>query len=70
MLFFSAKLNLSKISIFLHMNQLLSSNISEKWIKNQMSFWTHQIPQNLKFGLSPSKEKKELFVLKQLSLNF
>ena len=33
-----------------------------------MSFWTHQIPSNLKFCLSPSKEKKELFVLKKIRL--
>ena len=46
MLYFSAKLNLSKISIFLHMNQHLSSNILKKWIKNQMSFWTHQCAMN------------------------
>ena len=30
-------------------------------------FFTHQIPPNLKFCLSPSKEKKDLFVLKQLN---
>ena len=33
-------------------------------------FLTHQILQNLKFFLSPSKEKKDLFVLKQLNFIF
>ena len=33
-------------------------------------FSTHQIPPNLKFCLSSSKEKKDLFVLKQLNLIF
>ena len=33
-------------------------------------FLTHQISLNLKFCLSPSKEKKDLFVLKQLNFIF
>ena len=33
-------------------------------------FLTHQIPPNLKFCLSLSKEKKDLFVLKQLNFIF
>ena len=33
-------------------------------------FYTHQIPQNLKFFLSPSKEKKILFTLKQFYFYF
>ena len=33
-------------------------------------FKTHQIPPNLKFCLSPSKENKILFVLKQFIFDF
>ena len=33
-------------------------------------FKTHQIPPNLKFCLSPNKEKKILFVLEQFSFIF
>ena len=69
MLYFSARLNLSKISIFLHMNQYYLLIYSKKRIKNQMSFLDSSIPPSLKFCLSPRKEKRELFVLKQLSLN-
>ena len=42
MLYFHAKLNLSKISTFLHTNQHLSCNMLRKMDKNLMSFWTHQ----------------------------
>ena len=70
MLYFPAKLNLSKISTFcIQINSYLVI-CSENWIENLMSFWTHQISPNFKFCLSPSKEKKELFVLKQISLKF
>ena len=68
LLYFPSNWNLSQLSLFCKQFDIIFILNSEKWIKNLMSFWTHQIPQNLKFCLSPSKEEKELFFLKQLSL--
>ena len=45
MLLFSAKLNLSKISMFMHMNQYLSCKILQKnGLKSNEFFRTHQPP--------------------------
>ena len=60
--------NLSQLLLFCKQFSIILIINLEKWIKNLVSFWTHQIPPNLKFFLSPSKEKKKLFVLKQISL--
>ena len=68
LLYFPAIWNLSQLSLFCKQFSIILIINSEKWIKNLVSFWTHQIPPNLKFCLSPSKEKKKLFVLKQISL--
>ena len=68
LLYFPANWNLSQLSLSCGQFNIIFILNSEKWIKNLMSFWTHQIPPNLKFCLSPSKEEKELFVLKQISL--
>ena len=68
LLYFPANWNLSQLSLFCKQFNIILIINSEKWIKNLVSFWTHQIPPNLKFCLSPSKEEKELFVLKQISL--
>ena len=68
LLYFPANWNLSQLSLFCKQFNIILIINSEKWIKNLMSFWTHQIPPNLKFCFSPSKEEKELFVLKQISL--
>ena len=67
-LYFPANWNLSQISLFCKKFIIILIINSEKWIKNLMSFWTHQIPPNLQFCLSPSKEEKGLFVFKQISL--
>ena len=52
-------------STFLHINQsFLDKNQSEKWTENGLLLSSSNSPK-LKFCLSPSKEKKDLFVLKQ-----
>ena len=60
MLYFPTIWNLSKLSLFCKQFSIILIINSEKWIKNLVSFWTHQIPPNLKFCLSPSKEKKKI----------
>ena len=68
LLYFPANWNLCQLSLLCKQFNIILIINSEKWIKNLMSFWTHQIPPNLKFCLSLRKEEKELFVLKQISL--
>ena len=54
----------------MHKIQQLYCNTGQKNELKINEFLTHQILSNLKFCLSPSKEKKDLFVLKQFNFIF
>ena len=47
MLYFPANWNLSQLSLFCKQFNIILIINSEKWIKNLMSFWTHQLPPSM-----------------------